>query len=173
MLKTSIATVAYLLWVSVAMVPLVSHAQGQRVPTPEEYVAHVGPAAKLVLPGKLRIDDRLMSCDRYPTVLDPMLDDHSGAYAGFLIVNPSKIARLTSAQKRWVFGVACGYQFMGPDPEAADCYAVQMGHREGWLDAAGLEEVCRFITPAKARPAERIAPGPDRCAKMRRCLAIG
>jgi hypothetical protein len=142
-------------------------------PTPEEYVAHVGPAATLVPPGKLRLDGRIMTCGNFPTVLDPNLDDYSAAYAGFLILNPRMIARVTAAQQRWIFGVACGYQFKGYNPEAADCYSVQMGFREGWLDLNGLEEVCRFITPAKARPAELIAPGPDRCAKMRRCLATG
>jgi hypothetical protein len=142
-------------------------------PTPEQYVAHVGGGATLVAPGEFELDGKQMSCGRFPTVLDPALDDFSAAYEGFLIINPRRIARLTSAQKRWVFGVACGYQFRVYDPEGADCYSIQKGFREGWLNPDGLEEVCRFITPAKGRPAEDIAPGVERCAKMRRCLATG
>ena len=67
----------------------------------------------------------------------------------FLIMNPKLLNRVSTPVKLWIYAHECGHQFRGPDEETADCFAVQRGRRQGWLDAAGLEEVCKFISPSK------------------------
>ena len=53
--------------------------------------------------------------------------------------------------------------------KSAEGFAVQLGRRYGWLTPEGLEEVCKFISPAKgdAMPFS----GTHRCEAMRQCYA--
>lgn len=143
--------------------------RAQGPPTPEEYTAHVGGDARIVPFGELKLDNRRMICGRRPTVLDSQLDDYGAAYPGFLILNPRLLAKVSTPVKLWIFAHECGHQFRGPDEETADCFAVQRGRREGWLTADGLEEVCRFISPAKGDSMH--FSGSYRCEYMRKCYA--
>jgi hypothetical protein len=139
-----------------------------RAPTPEEYIARVGGNAKLVAAGELKIDGQRVLCGRRPAVLDPGLDDYAAAYPGFIILNPTLIAKVSTPVKQWIYAHSCGYQFRGPDPKIADCFAVQRGRRQGWLTPEGLEEVCKFISPAAG---SKVHPeGPKRCELMRECF---
>jgi hypothetical protein len=138
-------------------------------PTPEEYMARVGAGAKLVPSGDLKLDDRKVMCGRRPTVLDEKLDDYGAAYPGFLILNPKLMAKVPTVVKLWIHAHECGHQYRGPDEETADCFAVQRGKRYGWLTPEGLEEVCRFISPAKGDSMH--VSGSQRCDAMRRCYA--
>ena len=138
-------------------------------PTPEEYAAHVGGDTKIVQPGNLRLDGQRMTCGQRPTVLDNQLDDYGAAYPGFLILNPRLIAKVPTVVKQWIFAHECGHQFRGPDEETADCFAVQRGRRQGWLSSEGLEEICRFISPAKGDSMH--FSGSHRCEAMRLCFA--
>ena len=138
-------------------------------PTPEEYMAKVGAGATLVPPRDLKLDDRKVICGRRPTVLDEKLDDYGAAYPGFLILNPKLLAKVSTTVKLWIHAHECGHQFRGPDEETADCFAVQRGRRQGWLTPEGLEEVCRFIAPAKGDSMH--FSGSHRCEAMRRCYA--
>jgi hypothetical protein len=157
--------------VGMALLGLVSHpgkAQSSG-PTPQEYVDHANSGAVIVPPGDLRLDGRRTTCGQRPTVLDNNLDDYGAAYPGFLILNPKLMNRVPTVVKLWIHAHECGHQFRGPDEETADCFAVQRGKRSGWLDEAGLEEVCRFISPAKA--SNMHWSGPHRCEAMKRCFA--
>ncbi len=138
-------------------------------PTPEEYAAKVGPDAKIVAPGDLAIDGRKVICGKRPTVLDNKLDDYGAAYPGFLILNPKLLARVSMPVKLWIHAHECGHQYRGPDEETADCFAVQRGRRQGWLTPEGLEEVCKFISPAKGDSMH--FSGSHRCDAMRKCYA--
>jgi hypothetical protein len=144
-------------------------APAQAGPTPEEYLARSGPAAKLIPPGDLEFDGHKVICGRRPTVLDEKLDDYGAAYPGFLILNPKLLARVSMPVKLWIHAHECGHQYRGPDEETADCFAVQRGRRQGWLTPEGLEEVCRFISPAKGDGMH--FSGSHRCEAMRRCYA--
>ena len=64
---------ACLAMVTVAFLVETSHALDP--PTPQEYVDHVGGGAKVIPPGRLKIDGRRVICGRRPTVLDSNLDD--------------------------------------------------------------------------------------------------
>ena len=139
----------------------------QAGPTPEEYVAHVGAGAQVVPPGDLRLDGRKAQCGHRPTVLDNQLDDYGAAYPGFLILNPRLMNKVSTPVKLWIHAHECGHQFRGPDEETADCFAVQRGRRAGWLTPEGLEEVCRFINPARGDSMH--FSGGHRCEQMRVC----
>ena len=137
-------------------------------PTPEEYAAHVGAGAQIVTSGDLRLDGKKAQCGQRPTVLDGQLDDYGAAYPGFLILNPKLLNKVSTPVKMWIFAHECGHQFRGPDEETADCFAVQRGRRQGWLTTDGLEEVCKFIAPAKGDSMH--FAGSHRCELMRKCF---
>ena len=155
----------------VALCVIASMAIGtaQAGPTPEEYASHVGGDAKIIPAGTLKLDGQKMTCGQRPTVLDNQLDDYGAAYPGFLILNPRLIAKVSTTVKLWIFSHECGHQFRGPDEETADCFAVQRGRRQGWLSADGLDEICRFISPAKGDSMH--FSGSHRCEQMRKCYA--
>jgi len=138
-------------------------------PTPEEYVGQVGNGAHIVPWGDLKLDGRKVVCGKRPTVMDEKLDDYGAAYPGFLILNPKLLGKVSTAVKLWIHAHECGHQFRGPDEETADCFAVQRGRRQGWLTADGLEEVCKFISPAKGDSMH--FSGSRRCELMRQCFA--
>jgi hypothetical protein len=167
--RTIVAAVAAIGALLVAVTQDRSQARAQTTPTPEEYVAHVGGDARLVPSGQLTLDKRRMLCGHRPTVLDNQLDDYGAAYPGFLILNPRLLTKLSTPVKMWIFAHECGHQFRGPDEETADCFAVQRGRREGWLTPEGLEEVCKFIAPAKGDSMH--FSGANRCEAMRVCYA--
>lgn len=144
-------------------------ASADKPPNPGEYIEHVGGGAKLVPAGALRLDGKRMICGHRPTVLDNSLDDYAAAYPGFLIINPKLMNRISTPVKMWIYAHECGHQFRGPDEETADCFAVQRGRREGWLNDQGLEEICTFIKPAKADMMH--FSGSQRCETMRRCFS--
>ena len=149
--------------------PASPEARAENVPTPEEYVDHVGGDAHVLPPGELKLDGRQQICGQRPTVIDSQLDDYGAAYPGFLILNPRLLQQVSTPVKLWIFAHECGHQFRGPDEEAADCFAVQRGRRMGWLDEQGLEEICTFISPSKGGSMHY--SGVHRCEYMRKCFA--
>jgi hypothetical protein len=156
-------------WVSIVVfaAPPAGLASAGGPPTVQEYAAHVG-GAQIIRAGELVLDGFRLHCGTRPTVLDPSLDDYGAAYPGFLILNPKLIARVPTAVKLWIYSHECGHQFRGPDEEVADCFAVQRGRRQRWLTTDGLDQICRFISPAKASSMHY--SGPRRCELMRKCF---
>lgn len=146
-----------------------AHAQATDTPTPDEYVAHVGGDAKIVPHSEFKVDGKRVSCGTRPTVEDSQLDDYGAAYPGFLIMNPRLLDKVSTPVKNWIYAHECGHQFRGPDEETADCFAVQRGRRQGWLTPEGLDEVCKFISPAKGDSMH--FSGSHRCEYMRTCYA--
>ena len=146
-----------------------SSARG-RLPYAGGVRAEGGGRCKDRLVGQLKIDGHSVVCGTRPTVLDSTLDDFGAAYPGFLILNPKLLAKLKSTPvKLWIHAHECGHQFRGPDEETADCFAVQRGRRQGWLTPEGLDEICRFMAPAKGDNVH--FTGTQRCQAMRECYA--
>lgn len=145
------------------------NALADNVPTPDEYVDHVGGDAHVLPPGELTLDGMDQQCGRRPTVIDSQLDDYGAAYPGFLILNPRLLSKVSTPVKLWIYAHECGHQFRGPDEKTADCFAVQRGRRMGWLDEKGLDEICTFITPSKGGFMHY--SGEHRCEYMRECFA--
>lgn len=156
--------------ISIALLCLGSGAAiSDETPTPEQYVARTGGTAVILAPGQFQINGRTMQCGTRRVIVDNSLDDYAAAYPGFLIVNTRLLARVSNPVSRWIFSHECGHQFRGPDEETADCFAVQRGRREGWLDEAGLDQICAFISPARGDSMH--FAGPHRCEAMRACYA--
>jgi len=136
-------------------------------PSPEEYVQYVGEGARIVRPGKLKLGGYAMRCGHRPTVIDNKLDDYGAAYPGFIILNQKLLGKVSTPVKLWIYSHECAHQFRGPDEETADCFAVQRGRRRKWLTQQGLDQVCKFISPATGDSMH--FSGSHRCAKMRQC----
>ncbi len=138
-------------------VPLAAHA-------PE-----AAPEGTVLAPGKLRIAGRLMRCKRTPTLISRSFWDYGGAKKGMIILNPSKLEQLSGAVQLYVYAHECGHQIYGGRETRADCYAVERGKREGWLDSAGMNQICTFL---EHHPGDRVhPPGPKRCQIMTKCFA--
>ncbi len=138
-------------------------------PTPYDYVERNGGGATVVPYGQLTLDGHRMICGTYATVLDPNLNDYAATpYRQFIILNMPYVAKVPTAVKLWIYDHECGHKFVGLDENKADCYAIGRGRKEGWLNAAGLEQVCQFISTA--RPDVLHVSGPDRCNLMRECF---
>jgi hypothetical protein len=138
-------------------------------PTAEDYIGYTNGTAYLVPVGQLKIKGFRIQCGARPTVIDEKLDDYGAAYPGFIILNTKLLDKLPRAVELWIYSHECGHQFRGPDEQTADCFGVQRGRREGWLDADGLTEVCNFISAAKGDNMH--FAGPHRCEYMRACYA--
>lgn len=158
-----------LAWALTAMLALCLPAWSQgRSPTPEEYVEHTGGEATIIPAGEFKLDKIPLYCGTRPTVIDNNLDDYGAAYPGFLIMNMKLLNRVSTPVKLWIYSHECGHQFRGPDEETADCFAVQRGRRMGWLSPGGVEEICKFIAPAKGDAMH--FSGSHRCEYMRQCF---
>ena len=125
---------------------------------------------KMIAPGRLRLSGRTMTCGRIPTLLSHTFWDFGGAdkEKRRIILNPSKMEGLPKTVRWWIYAHECGHQIYGPGETRADCYAVERGKREGWLDQTGMDEICTFIRPF---PADWVhPPGPKRCEVMQACF---
>ena len=127
------------------------------------------PASSVVAPGAFSLAGRPATCEAAPTVLNPHLDDTAAAFGGFIVVNPGRLAHQAPAVQHWAYAHECGHIRFGADEARADCAAVNDGVAQGWLDAAGLDQVCDYIGSAKADLAH--GAGAARCRAMRVCLA--
>jgi hypothetical protein len=143
-------------------------AQDRLSPTPEAYVAHVGGGAQIVPAGDLTIDGRKVSCGRFPTVLDPNLNDFAVSYPLFIVLRPDAIATVTTTVALWIYYHECGHLHGINDESQADCFAVKRGQREKWLTPEALDGVCAFIRKGRASAAH--LSGPERCTRMRYCF---
>ncbi len=73
---------------------------------------------------------------------------------------------LSSQVKLYIYSHECGHQFIGADETKADLFAIRRGVKCGWLDAAGMEDICTFISQLKGDAVH--PPGPQRCETMRK-----
>jgi hypothetical protein len=132
--------------------------------------APASPEDKVVAAGRLRLAGRTMSCGRVPTLMSHTFWDYGGADKDRrrIILNPTKLKELPEAVRLYVYAHECGHQRYGPREIKADCYAVQRGVREGWLNAGGMDQICEFIIP---HPPDWVhPPGQKRCRTMRACF---
>jgi hypothetical protein len=141
-------------------------------PTPEMYVANNQGGSRVVANGALSFDGVPFTCGKFPTVLDPLLEDYAAApYKGFIILNPKLLPRVPTAVKLWIFHHECGHALGIAGEAEADCHATKIGRRAKWLTAEGLDQVCGFISEGKA---DALHPdGPVRCEMIRACYQDG
>jgi hypothetical protein len=119
--------------------------------------------------GSLLIAGRNLRCGKARNVVDPRLPNLGLAAPGVLVMNPRLLNRWPATVRLFVFHHECGHHRVGASELAADCWAVKQGVRQGWLDQAGLKQVCRSFGNG---PATATHPSSaTRCASLDRCFA--
>ena len=119
--------------------------------------------------GELLIADRALRCGRVRNVLDPGLPTLGSASPGVVVLNPYLLNRQPDAVRLFVFHHECGHHNVGASELGADCWAVNRGVRQGWLDHQAIEQVCQDFGN---HPASATHPsGARRCASLRQCFA--
>jgi hypothetical protein len=119
--------------------------------------------------GTLLIAGRNLRCGNARNVVDPRLPNLGLAAPGVLVMNPRLLNRWPATVRLFVFHHECGHHHVGASELAADCWAVKQGVRQGWLDRASLQQICRSFGNG---PATSTHPsGASRCASLDQCFA--
>jgi len=90
----------------------------------------------------IEIAGRAVRCGNVRILTDRHLPSEGAAAPGLLILNPRMLSEQPDSVRLFVFHHECGHHNVGESELAADCWAVDHGVRDGWLDAKGLDAVC-------------------------------
>jgi hypothetical protein len=128
------------------------------------------PAAAQGAPSdSVQLAGRTVRCKDVRVVTDRGLPSEGAQAPGVLILNPDMLNEQPAIVRLFVFHHECGHHNVGDSELEADCWAVGQGVREGWLDAKGLDQVCRSFEDA---PETSTHPsGRRRCHNLDRCFA--
>jgi hypothetical protein len=121
--------------------------------------------------GSIQIAERKLRCGDVRNVLDTRLLNLGISVPGtkLLVLNPTLVARQPGTVRLFVFHHECGHHHVGASELSADCWAVRRGVRDGWLDGAGLVQICKSFGNA---PASSTHPSAiERCSNLNRCFA--
>jgi len=121
--------------------------------------------------GVMQLAGRQVHCDQVRLRLDRHLENLGAAAVDerLLLLNPRLLGRESRIVQLFVFHHECGHHRVGASELKADCWAVDRGVRDGWLDRNGLGQVCRSFNDA---PETDTHPsGRRRCANIDRCFA--
>ncbi|MFA5899999.1 MAG: hypothetical protein WC829_12915 [Hyphomicrobium sp.] len=112
---------------------------------------------------------RKVSCGKADIMIDRTLPSEGGAGDTVLILNPNMLNKQPPTVRLFVFTHECGHITVGDSELDADCYAVDHGVRDGWLNRNGLGEVCDSFEGAPETDTHPSAK--RRCANLDRCFA--
>ena len=112
---------------------------------------------------------RKVSCGKADIYVDRDLPSEGGAGDTVLILNPDMMNQQPPTVRLFVFTHECGHISVGDSELDADCFAVNRGVRERWLDRKGLTEVCDSFEGAPETDTHPSAK--RRCANLDRCFA--
>ncbi|MGI8725298.1 MAG: hypothetical protein ACR2J1_08100 [Methyloceanibacter sp.] len=121
---------------------------------------------KVVQPGKLVVAGRRLSCGSTAT----LIRDFEGfaVSSNVIMLNMQALKELPRRVQWLIYYHECGHILLGPNEIAADCYAVRRARREGWLNQAGIEEICTAFNISGHGP---VHPDPEeRCDRLRQCF---
>ena len=122
-------------------------------------------AQQRVRSGSLRLAGFSASCGPVPT--DIMhFGDIAASSGNRIIINP-RLFTMPRAQQMFWYTHECGHQILGPSEPDADCWSIQQGRQQGWLNAEelGVLEALVHRLPGDATHVS----GPVRAAHMRQC----
>jgi hypothetical protein len=147
----------------VGVIAIAAVATGQRT--------DASPAVRDAKDGTLEIAGRIVRCGRVRNVLDARLPNLGISIPdkGVLVINPSMLQRYPESVRLFVYHHECAHHHVGGDEMKADCWAVDRGVRDGWLEKVKLAEVCRSFGNAPATPTHPSAA--SRCRNLERCFA--
>jgi hypothetical protein len=115
------------------------------------------------------ISGRTVYCSNVRIRTDRHLPSEGAATPGLLLLNPRMLSEQPEIVRLFVFHHECGHHKVGDSELAADCWAVDRGVRDGWLDAKGLDAVCRSFEDA---PETDTHPsGRRRCRNLSQCFS--
>lgn len=119
----------------------------------------------------ITVAGRAVRCEKVRTRLDDGLPNLGAAALGenVMFLNPFLLRRYPGTVQLFVFHHECGHHRVGASEFGADCWAVKRGVKDGWLDAAGLKQVCRSF--GNEPDSETHPSGRRRCANLDRCFA--
>lgn len=112
---------------------------------------------------------RKMQCGQAEIMIDRELPSEGGAGDDFLILNPDMLNQQPKTVRMFVFSHECGHLSVGDSELDADCFAVNRGVRERWLDRKGLAQVCDSFEGAPETETHPSAA--RRCRNLDRCFA--
>ena len=101
--------------------------------------------------------------------MDRRLPSEGAAAPGVLILNPRMLNEQPAIVRLFVFHHECGHHHVGESELKADCWAVDRGVRDGWLDQRGLKEVCDSFEDAPETSSH--PSGRRRCRNIDQCFA--
>ncbi len=117
----------------------------------------------------IQLAGRTVHCKHVRIITDRRLPSEGAAAPGMLILNPSMLSEQPAVVRLFVFSHECGHHNVGESELKADCWAVQQGVRDGWLDAKGLGAVCQSFEDAPETPTH--PSGRRRCRNLDQCFA--
>jgi hypothetical protein len=117
----------------------------------------------------IEIAGRTVRCGNVRILTDRHLPSEGAAAPGQLILNPRMLSEQPASVRLFVFHHECGHHNVGESELRADCWAVDRGVRDGWLDTKGLDAVCQSFEDA---PETDTHPsGKRRCRNLDKCFA--
>jgi hypothetical protein len=132
--------------------------------------ASSGPPIALQPDGSIQMEARNLRCGGVRSALDPRLPNLgiSVPSARLLVINPTLVARQPGTVRLFVFYHECAHQHVGASELNADCWAVRRGVKDGWLNRAGLAQICASFGNAPQTPTHPSAA--RRCSNLDRCF---
>lgn len=119
--------------------------------------------------GTVEIAGRALACGSTRVRLDRSIPSEGAAAPGVLILNPRMLRSQPDSVRLFVFHHECGHLHVGESELKADCWAIDRGVRDGWLDAKGIGDVCRSFD---GMPETDTHPSAKRrCRNLDRCFA--
>jgi hypothetical protein len=126
---------------------------------------HAALAQQRILPGGLILSGYWATCGPIETEV-LKINDIAASSGGRIILNPSLFALPRSQQLFW-YTHECGHQIFGPSEAVADCWSVEQGRIQGWLNRSEFEQLATVI--GRFRGDATHGDGPERAAHLRLC----
>jgi hypothetical protein len=125
--------------------------------------------AETATAGSAKIGGVRMSCHAANVVISNDVPGPGFALPGTILFGPQYLKKYPPIVQRLIFLHECAHQYVGADEVAADCWAVRIAKRQGWLTQSGVKSTCRAIWHTSGGYTH--PDGPERCAKLTACFA--
>ena len=126
---------------------------------------HSALAQQRIRAGGLMLSGYWATCG--PIETEVMKINDIAASSGRLIILDPRIFSLPRSQQIFWYTHECAHQIFGPSETIADCWAVEQGRNQGWLNRSEFEHLAAVI--GRFRGDAEHSDGPKRAAYLRRC----
>jgi hypothetical protein len=122
--------------------------------------------------GALQIGGRTLRCANARSKLDAELPNLGLSIPSqrLLVFNPALLRRQAQIVRVFVFHHECGHQYVGASETGADCWAVNRGVSDGWLDKNALPRICKSFGNGPESATHPAAAA--RCVNLDRCFTV-